>query len=182
MSHKVETKGGEEINAFSTGAVRGSDTNKPIFDWNPPQFITMGLASYSNEDGVHEIKHYKYNNVGFTVDHYSDAIINFYLPFQETDTSMIPDILLNRLGGLFWRGAQKYSRDNWKKGMSMARTFSSMFRHVIYWWAGDTSEDHLAAIVWNATVLMWTEHSIAVGGLPDELADLGPMKGFKHDS
>lgn len=179
MSHKVETKGGEEINAFSTGAVRGSDTNKPQFDYITPEFMDIHPA-YDKDNKRIDMATYRYNNLNFTV--FLGEPINFYLPFQETDTSMIPDILLNRLGGLFWRGAQKYSRDNWKKGMSMARTFSSLFRHVIYWWAGDTSEDHLAAIVWNATVLMWTEHSIAVGGLPDELADLGPMKGFKHDS
>lgn len=173
MSHRVETKSGEKIQTFSTGAIRGDEDNKP-------QFIENGFqwAGYNLDTGK---IYFAYNGTPAEAD-VNNPPINYALPWSETDTSMIPDLMLNRVGGLFWRGAQKYSRDNWKKGMSMARTFSSMFRHMIYWWAGDTSEDHLSAVIWNATVLMWTEAQVVNHVLPDNLADCGPMKGYKRDT
>ena len=172
---QIKTKGGESIETFPTGAVRGSDADKPIFDWNPPQRQPNWLGHAENINGEgYLIQSFTYNGVGFTVER-KEPIVG-KVPYQEQDTSMIPEIMLNRLGGLYWRGAQKYKRNNWKKGMNLARTFSSMFRHMVYWWAGDTSEDHLAAIIWNATTLMWTENEIHEGRLPQEFADLGPMK------
>ena len=175
----IKTKGGEEKTTFSTGAVRGTDADKPIFDWNPPEKMGNLVTTMYDDGSWTDIQQYEYNNVQFTVEK-SKPIVG-KVPWAEQDTSMIPTIMLNRLGGLFWRGAQKYNRDNWKKGMNLARTFSSLFRHMVYWWAGDTSEDHLAAVIWNATVLMWTENEIHEGRLPQELADIGPMKGFKRD-
>ena len=170
-NRSVETKGGEDIAEFSTGAVRGTENGKPRFDDIKPEVVSL---PYRLMDGFG--LRMKYNGWEFLVERCKP--INFSLPFQETDTSMIPNLMLNRLGGLFWRGAQKYSRDNWKKGINLSRTFGSMFRHAIYYWAGDTSEDHLAAIIWNATVLMWTEREIASGNLPNDLADCGPMNGW----
>lgn len=176
----IITKGGEEKEVFETGAVRGSDENKPILDWRQPTRVPWSSKTTVFDNGKTLTREsFIYNDVGFDIER-GDIIVG-KVPYKEQDQSMIPDIMINRLGGLFWRGAQKYSRDNWKKGMNLARTFSSMFRHMVYWWAGDTGEDHLAAVIWNATVLMWTENEIAEGRLPESLADLGPMKGFKRD-
>lgn len=178
----ITTKGGEEKFTFLTGAQRGTDSEKPIFDWNPPEQVEYAHISRLFREGQAPVMRLtrKYNGVAFEIEQ-GEPIVG-KVPFSEQDWSMIPDIMINRLGGLFWRGAQKYSRDNWKKGMNLARTFSSMFRHMVYWWAGDTSEDHLAAVIWNATVLMWTENEIHEGRLPAELADCGPMKGFRSDT
>jgi hypothetical protein len=37
----------------------------------------------------------------------------------------------------------------------MSRTWESLERHVQAYKDGDQSEDHLAAIAWNAFALMW---------------------------
>jgi len=51
-------------------------------------------------------------------------------------------------------GALKYSERNWEKGMKFSRYTASMFRHVLKWMMGDESEDHLAAIMWNAAAII----------------------------
>jgi hypothetical protein len=38
---------------------------------------------------------------------------------------------------------------------------------------GDNTEDHAAAILWNASAWCWTEEQINNGKLPKELDDLG---------
>lgn len=45
-------------------------------------------------------------------------------------------------------------------------------RHTLAWAEGDTAEDHLGAILWNAAAMDWTESQIVAGKLPAELDDL----------
>lgn len=156
----IKTKGGEVKQIFATGAQRGLDENKPMWHRIPIYLLDVAQQAYGGSPLI--------------VDS-DDPPITGTVPFEESDSSMIPELMINRLSGLYWRGAQKYSRDNWKRGISLYRTYGSMFRHMIQWAAGDTSEDHLAAIIWNATTLMWTENAIGGGKLPKELADYGPM-------
>lgn len=65
-----------------------------------------------------------------------------------------PDLIspfgLNRLAKWYELGSMKYGDRNWEKGMPFSRYTASMFRHVIQWMMGDESEDHLAAVTWNA--------------------------------
>lgn len=70
---------------------------------------------------------------------------------------LIPIEGLHRLADLYSRGAEKYDEDNWKKGQPYSRAYSSLFRHLIQWREGDRSEDHLAAVAWNAFTLMYYE-------------------------
>jgi hypothetical protein len=69
-----------------------------------------------------------------------------------------PDLIcpfaLTRLAKHYENGARKYGDRNYEKGMPFSRYTASMFRHVIAWMKGDESEDHLAAIAWNAFSLM----------------------------
>lgn len=67
---------------------------------------------------------------------------------------LVPIASLKRLAELYARGSEKYSEGNWVKGMPYSRIYSSMYRHMIQWAEGDTSEDHLAAVAWNAFALM----------------------------
>lgn len=85
---------------------------------------------------------------------------------------LIPVAPLTRLANLYARGAEKYGIDNWRKGFPFRRTFGSLLRHAFLWAAGDRSEDHLAAIVFNAFCLMQYEEDIACGKLPAELDDV----------
>lgn len=69
-----------------------------------------------------------------------------------------PDLItpfgLTRLSKWYELGAGKYGDRNWEKGMPFSRYTASMFRHVIAWIKGDNSEDHLAAIAWNALAII----------------------------
>lgn len=68
---------------------------------------------------------------------------------------LIPPYPLKRLAQHYTNGAVKYGENNWTKGIPMSRTWESLERHVQAYKEGDDSEDHLAAIAWNAFALMW---------------------------
>jgi hypothetical protein len=67
---------------------------------------------------------------------------------------LIPTHALRRVAGLYARGAEKYDDNNWHKGIPFSRCLSSLERHLNQWKQGDTEEDHLAAVVWNALAIM----------------------------
>ncbi len=85
---------------------------------------------------------------------------------------LLPSLCIRRMAGLYERGAVKYGDDNWKKGQPLSSTVNSMLRHAFQYVEGDRSEDHLAAVAWNAFTLMWTEAKLEEGMLPKELGDL----------
>lgn len=87
---------------------------------------------------------------------------------------LMPVSSMRRVAELYARGAEKYGEDNWQKGIPLRSTYASLFRHLMQWADGETDEDHLAAVVWNALTLMWTEDQIRAGRLPVELATVGP--------
>lgn len=70
---------------------------------------------------------------------------------------LIPPIMLHRLALHYERGANKYANRNWEKGLKDSRCFSSTIRHLYRWLAGDRTEDHLAAAIWNIAALMHYE-------------------------
>lgn len=71
--------------------------------------------------------------------------------------SLISPVLIHRLGVLLHKGAEHYGPDNWMKGMPYRRTADSIIRHIFQWLAGDTEEDHLAAVCFGAMCLMTYE-------------------------
>ncbi len=79
---------------------------------------------------------------------------------DEGDVSLIHPLMLNRLQSLLYRGAEKYGEGNWERGDYMSRAFDSLVRHMLQFYLGDTSEDHLAAMVFNIMCLMVYEHNI----------------------
>lgn len=85
---------------------------------------------------------------------------------------LIPPIMLRRVAELYARGAVKYGENNYQKGMPFSRVYASLFRHMMAYREGDRAEDHLAAVIWNATALMYYEDAIAKKQLPEELNDL----------
>ena len=87
---------------------------------------------------------------------------------------LIPIPALKRLAELYARGAEKYGEHNWQKGMPFSRVFASLLRHAYQYAEGDRSEDHLAAVAWNAFALMTYEVHVTAGTLPGELDDMTP--------
>lgn len=89
---------------------------------------------------------------------------------------LIPAYCLFRLALHYENGAKKYHDRNWEKGLPLSSFVDSAFRHLIQFMGGDRSEDHWAAISWNAFGYMYTEEMIRLGKLPNELADF-PTEG-----
>jgi hypothetical protein len=70
---------------------------------------------------------------------------------------LISPFALRRVAQLYERGAAKYDARNWEKGMPYTRVFDSLVRHAFEWLEGQSAEDHLAAVVFNAMALMHYE-------------------------
>lgn len=85
---------------------------------------------------------------------------------------LIPVEALRAWANLCAAGAIKYGERNWEKGQPMSVLYASLLRHV-YAVQHDTSEDHLAAVLFNAGALVNHAVRIANGELPEELADSG---------
>lgn len=66
---------------------------------------------------------------------------------------LVDFVLLKRWAELMGRGAVKYGEDNWRKAATqeeLKRFASSLLRHTYQLLEGDRSEDHAAAICFNA--------------------------------
>ena len=77
-----------------------------------------------------------------------------------------------RVGHWLRLGALKYAEHNWAKGIPNSRCFASLRRHVMHYQQGDKSEDHLAAVIFNAMAIIHNEEMIRRGVLPAELDDM----------
>lgn len=70
------------------------------------------------------------------------------------------------------KGAVKYGPWNWQLGQPFSEMTASMYRHLLQWIMGDTEENHLAAIAFNAQALIHYREMIKRGVLPGELDDM----------
>lgn len=104
-----------------------------------------------------------------------DASIGKGLP------SCIPPEAIRRMAKRFEDGSQKYSRNNWMKGIPLSRYVDAIIRHTMLASEGCDEEDHLGAILWNAAAWLWTEDQIRSGTLPAKLNDLPFHKDNQSD-
>lgn len=72
-------------------------------------------------------------------------------------------------------GAVAHGDRNWERGQPLSVYLSSLRRHAAQIGC-DSSEDHAAAVAWNAFALITTRERIAAGQLPKELDDLNPTE------
>jgi len=77
-----------------------------------------------------------------------------------------------RVGQWLRLGAVKYAERNWERGIPNSRCLASLRRHVMRYQQGDRSEDHLAAVIFNAQAIIHNEEMMARGVLPAELDDM----------
>ena len=89
---------------------------------------------------------------------------------------LISPFALRRLGTWLELGARKYKTRNWEAGMPISRCVASLCRHIESYKAGDKDEDHLAAVMCNASFIMHYEEMIARGVLPGDLDDMPEYK------
>ena len=94
-----------------------------------------------------------------------------------------PDLIspfsLLRLGEWLRRGALKYSARNWELGMPVSECWASLMRHSLKWACGCRTEDHLAAVMFNAMAIMHYEEMVRRDVLPASLLDM-PDYGVKE--
>ena len=101
---------------------------------------------------------------------------------EKQDGKGRPDLIspfaLTRLAKHYENGSKKYADRNWEIGMRFSRYTASIFRHLIAWMKGDESEDHLAAIAWNAFAIMHHQE-LKQNELDDMPHYLSENKGIK---
>lgn len=85
---------------------------------------------------------------------------------------LLPFEAIRRYALRLQEGAGKYGNRNWEKGQPFSRVIESMLRHAFQYQDGDRSEDHLAAVLFNAGALCHFEREVAHGRLPKELDDM----------
>lgn len=72
--------------------------------------------------------------------------------------SPMPMNALLRIAKRYEYGALKYGKSEaFKDGLPVKDCFDSAMRHLIQYMNGDNSEDHLAAVCWNAMAMMYME-------------------------
>lgn len=75
-------------------------------------------------------------------------------PNKPTLEGISPYALL-RLGALLTKANNKYGDyRNWEKGLPITRYIGGILRHAVAFMMSDTSEDHLASIMWNAMCII----------------------------
>lgn len=69
----------------------------------------------------------------------------------------MPWDLMDRVAIHYGKGGEKYGYNNYRLGQPKKDVYASLMRHARKYFMGDTSEDHLSAIIWNAFSLMHTD-------------------------
>ena len=177
---------------FDTGAQRDDARNKPSFSKRTLQ----EYEDFGNENKKLFLESNKSDKpyAHFNIDSYpaphtgKDESVDFFLGEHsmlyytkdgevEIRKSLVSKLLLNRLEALLQRGAEKYTPDNWQKGLPLDVCFDSAMRHIVQWRFSDTSEDHLTAAICNLMFIMVLENKINIGELPRELIkDCGVLR------
>lgn len=71
----------------------------------------------------------------------------------KTDYTLVLDgPMFERWAAHLTKGAEKYAKRNWMKASGreeLERFKESALRHLLQWFAGDTDEDHAAAVFFN---------------------------------
>jgi len=94
--------------------------------------------------------------------------------------SLIPPEAIRRCARRFEDGANKYGLHNWMKGIPLSRYQDAITRHTLAAAEGQTDEDHLGAVLWNAAAWVWTQDEIEAGRLPESLDDRPYRKGASN--
>jgi hypothetical protein len=91
----------------------------------------------------------------------ASLLIPLLIPFKET--------MLYRWIALLTRGAEKYAARNWEQAKTteeLDRFKDSAFRHFLQWFAGETDEDHAAAVFFNIQGAEYVKSRLEKNPLP----------------
>lgn len=84
---------------------------------------------------------------------------------------LIPTMVERELAIHYEQGAEKYGDHNWKKGQPLMRYIGSAKSHINALVAGENTENHAIAGMWNLAAYRWTLNEIENGRLPASLDD-----------
>ncbi|MDR1493074.1 MAG: DUF5664 domain-containing protein [Planctomycetaceae bacterium] len=85
---------------------------------------------------------------------------------------LISPFAIERLAEWLRLGAIKYSERNWEKGIPLSRITASLYRHLLKFQQGINDEDHVAAILCNAMMIVHVQEMVRRGVLPPSLLDM----------
>jgi hypothetical protein len=80
-------------------------------------------------------------------------------------------LALDRIAGVYERGAAKYSDRNWEQGIPVSRNIDSALRHISQFMLGLEDEDHLAQAAWNLMAALHFHEGIKRGWYSEGLDD-----------
>lgn len=89
---------------------------------------------------------------------------------DKPEVDLVPPEAILALAQHYTRGARKYERRNWEKGMAWSRCYNSLMRHALAWMGGEdrdpeTGTHHMIAVAWNAIALF--VYSVRGAGVDD---------------
>lgn len=133
---------------FSTGAVRDmGGIDKGRCDLMPLDVVAVMM----NDGVMHHLA--KFKECGDTL--WLEGALKTFAKVRGWDK---PTMLLE-VSKHFAEGAEKYSENNWMKGIPSKSYLNSGVRHYLKWLRGDDDERHDRAFVWNIMCAIWTcEH------------------------
>ena len=85
---------------------------------------------------------------------------------------LISPFAIQRLCGVYERGAEKYEDRNYERGMPLSQFIDSAMRHILQLLEGKTDEDHAGQALWNIASFIHIEELINRGILSADLNDL----------
>lgn len=132
--------------------------NTHVFQMSPNRPYQCVLCQEAPEHAVHALP-----DTGARAEYDTGAV-------READPNKpalegISPYALIRLGALLTKANAKYgSYRNWEKGIPVTRYIGGILRHTLAYMMRDTSEDHLAAIMWNAMAIIHHEEVGSTSG------------------
>lgn len=73
---------------------------------------------------------------------------------------LIPPVFLRRLAAIFEEGAHKYGENTYlEKPLPFSVIMNHLMNHLLLYWSGDRSEDHLAKVAWGVAAMMAQEET-----------------------
>ena len=72
---------------------------------------------------------------------------------------LLPIEAINALAKRFEYGAKLHGDNNWRKGIPNNSLYDSALRHLFQALSGAVDEDHLAACLWNVSVLIYNREN-----------------------
>ena len=167
-----------ERREFETGAVRDRAVGKGLPALISAPMIKAYLITYRNSnlytDALDSLYDILLSGEWMTALPVFNDLVNTNGPLKGTNFVNA----IRRLSVQLEKGALKYSKRNWEKGMPLEEYCNSAIRHILSCIDGDEDEDHYAAALFNVMGLWHTGYMISIAKLPKELNNLPGGDGY----